>query len=178
MALYRWNVKLAWIWAWFNPSSSWSTWQYLKRTSWGYDWDSVSEFEPDNGWSADQVLTKTSWGYEWATLAAGWLPVEFVEKIQLTGSSDNWQYIGKTYDYPVYVIATAWNTWFNTPEAFVVSSWPANSNNSRPYASSDSISYWISHWLAYSWNKIYMLKNWWTQDINYDIYIFRLNLPS
>ena len=178
MALYRWNVKLAWIWAWFNPSSSWSTWQYLKRTSNWYDWDSVSEFEPSNTGSTDQVLTKTAGWYEWATLASWWLPVEFVEKLTLTGSSNDQQYIGKTYDYPVYVIATSWNTWFNEPQAFVVATWSSSSSNSYPSSWSYSQQYGIAHGYAYTGSKIYMVKNWWVQNMIYDIYIYKLNLPS
>ena len=112
------------------------------------------------------------WGWAW------WLPVEFVEKIQLTGSSDNWQYIGKTYDYPVYVIATAWNTWFNEPQLFVVATWSSSSNNSYPSSWSYSESYGISHGYAYTGSKIYMVKSWWAQNVNYDIYIYKLNLPS
>lgn len=111
-----------------------------------------------------------SWG--------SWLWLEFVEKIQLTGSSDNWQYIGKTYNYPVYVIATSWNTWYNEPQTFIVATWPDNSNTSYPSAWSYSQQYWIASWYAYAWCKIRMVKNWWAQNVNYDVYIYKLKLPS
>lgn len=101
----NWNVNVSWgsytAWTWininssdvisnslpFNPDNSWSTWQVLKKTSNGYEWDNesssgvtsvngqtwavtVDEFDPDNTGSTWQVLTKTANGYEWATNAA------------------------------------------------------------------------------------------------------------
>lgn len=75
MALYRWSTKLSGIWNWFNPATSGSVWEVLKRTSNWYDWDSVNEFEPGNEWSTDQVLTKTAWWYEWATAWVEWYTI-------------------------------------------------------------------------------------------------------
>ena len=55
MAIYRWSVKLAWIWAWFNPQNAGTEWQVLTKTALWYEWD-------DPAWSDYSWVTKTiSW---------------------------------------------------------------------------------------------------------------------
>lgn len=163
MALYKWSIRLAGIGSFPDQI------QYMSQD----DYNALSEEAKMNG---------TTYGIigagEGPEPEPNLLKFEFVEKLTLSGSSDNWQYIGKIYDYPVYIIATAWNTWFNEPQGFVVATWPSSSNNSYPSAWSYSEQYGIAHGYAYPGSKIYMVKSWWAQAMIYNIYVYKVNLPE
>jgi len=48
MAIYRWNVKVSWIWKSFNPENSWTVGQFLKKTSTWYAFDNIPEVDVDS----------------------------------------------------------------------------------------------------------------------------------
>ena len=79
MAIYKWNIKVSWIWKSFNPENSWTEWQVLTKTPTGYAycdsqwWDSWPRIDLVmvgwwwGGWGWDKYWY--SWGWWWG----GWV---------------------------------------------------------------------------------------------------------
>lgn len=135
-------------------------------------WNDVSAYTlgrlPDNSrW--DWGL----WGWAW------WLPIEFVEKItkHITPQA-SWNFYATeslwTYDYDTFMIAkrSSWNV------AVLVSLWQKYNNSVYPntyWQSTNMTSNFLKWWVE---SYIFVLdssQSWWC---DYDIYVYKLNLPS
>ena len=167
MAIYRWSVKLAWIWQSYNPENTGTEWQVLTKTNSWYAYCDIPQEIP-SGWTEWQVLTKTADWWAWCDSQWGWwLKMYKINSLIVWAWGWGWwlwwwggwqikccSWI-LMYWNSVWITVWAWGSWSN-------SSW-CRWWHSCLLLDTPIVSCWWYWWtIACWWNAWWWSPSWWT----------------